>query len=104
MPIEALIAEAGGYEEVPAKKVSSLRYWTFEKETATNAEQTATAMAKTEDSLRNLIRAFDDESRAYLARPVPSKQQIYTDYEHLSRFLEWAVKDDGGENEQAGEN
>ena len=104
LPIEALIAEAGGYEEVPAKKVSSLRYWTFEKETATNAEQTATAMAKTEDSLRNLIRAFDDESRAYLARPVPSKQQIYTDYEHLSRFLEWAVKDDGGENEQAGEN
>lgn len=104
LPIEALIAEAGGYEEVPAKKVSSLRYWTFEKETATNAEQTATAMDKTKDSLCRLIRAFDDESRPYLARPVPSKQPIYTDYEHLSRFLEWAVKDDSGENEQAGEN
>ena len=103
LPIEALIAESGGFEEVPAKKVSSLRYWTFEKETATSDEQTATAMAKTEESLRWLIRAFDDENRAYLSRPVPSTQQIYKDYEHLSRFLEWAVKDDNSENEQAGE-
>ena len=103
LPIEALIAETGGFEEVPSKKVSSLKYWTFEKETATTPEQTATAMAVTEDSLRRLIRAFDDEDRPYLAKPVPSNKPIYTDYEHLSRFLEWAVKDANNEDTETGE-
>ena len=93
LPIEALIAEAGGFPNIPSKKTASLRYWTFKKETSTTLEQTQKAISIIRQNLRDLIVAFDDENRAYLAKPVPSNKPIYSDYEHLSRYLEWSVKD-----------
>ncbi len=102
LPIEALIAENGGFSDVPAKHVQSLRYWTFKKETCMNSEKTKESIDVIEQKLRELIIAYDDENRPYLTKPVPSSKPIYSDYEHLSRFLEWSVKDDdngGGETE-----
>lgn len=98
LPIEALIAERGGFPEVPPKKAESLRYWTFKREVCTTPEQTEEAINNTSKNLRELITAFDDENRPYLAKPVPSNKPIYSDYEHLSRYLEWSVKDDADEN------
>lgn len=102
LPIEALIAEKGGYPDITPKKVESLRYWPFkEKEVSTTSEQTQEAVSTICKNLRELIIAFDNEARPYLAKPVPSNKPIYSDYEHLSRFLEWSVKDDD-EDENGG--
>ena len=99
LPIEALIAEKGGYPGIKPKKAESLRYWPFkDKEVSTTLEQTQEAVNTIYKNLRELIIAFDNEDRPYLAKPVLSNKPIYSDYEHLSRFLEWSVKDDDDEN------
>lgn len=95
LPVEALIAEKGGYKVIGRKKVSGLQYWALkDKSGATNAEKSQNAVVKIEKVLQKLIDEFDNEKRPYLTKPIPNLTGQYDDYDHLSRILEWSVKDD----------
>lgn len=100
LPIEGLIAESGGFSEIPAKKVAGLRYWRLgREEIAANEEQSRKGLEKTLLYLQTLIMHFDNESTPYFAKPNPSDAPSYSDYDHLSRFLEWSVRDESAQEE-----
>lgn len=95
LPIEGLIAREGGFGGIPAKKIDSLQYWEFkDKMNQTNDEQSSQALDNIKNTLQDLIDAFDNVERPYLAKPVASSSGLYSDYDHLSRFLEWSVRED----------
>ena len=99
LPIEGMIAQESGFKNVPVNKVSSMQYWSFKgKSEKTDSEQSQNSIIKIKQVLQNLIDAFDDENRPYLAKPIPGGGGQYGDYDHLSRFLEWSVKDDSENN------
>lgn len=99
LPIEGLIAEQGGFPDIPAKEVESLRYWKLgDKEILCNQEQSRRGLEKTMQYLQTWISSYDSAATPYLAKPIPSRAPSYSDYDHLSRYLEWSVKDDFDEN------
>ena len=105
LPIEGLIAEKGGYAGIPAKKVSTLRYWRLGKEEiAANSEQSQKGLERTMSYLQTLIAYFDKETTPYYAKPNPHDAPDYSDYDHLSRFLEWSVRDEQAKENDSDEN
>lgn len=95
LPIEALIARNGGYPRIRPKPITSLRYWKLgEEEAVADKGETERAMERVYANIQQLISLFDFESTPYLAKPRPHIAPEYTDYEHLSRFCEWSVKED----------
>lgn len=95
LPIEGLIVQSGGFAEIPAKKVSTLRYWRLGKEEiVADEEQSQRGLERTMSYLQTLIAYFDKESTPYYAKPNPHDAPDYSDYDHLSRFLEWSVRDE----------
>ena len=97
LPLEAMIAEAGGFEGIPAGTVGELSYWRL-----TGAEQAgekrplseplAELVAATDTRLRALIEAFDRDGTPYLSRPRPNPAIAprFSDYDHLARVAEWS--------------
>ncbi len=95
LPIEGLIVQSGGFAEIPAKEVSTLRYWRLGKEEiVADEEQSQRGLERTMSYLQTLIAYFDKESTPYYAKPNPHDAPDYSDYDHLSRFLEWSVRDE----------
>jgi ATP-dependent helicase/nuclease subunit B len=100
LPIEAAIARHGGFDGVPARPVSALLYWRLSGGTPGGEEKTAGSnpqdlAAQALEGLAGLVRAFDDETTPYEARPHPDKAPKYSDYLHLARVREWSG---GGED------
>lgn len=105
LPLEAAIAEKGGFPGIPAETVAALDYWRL-----TGGDppgEVKSALAK-DSSLRELIdgalnglaalvERFDDAATPYLAQPWPDKAPRYTDYAHLARIKEWLTLAEGGE-------
>ena len=102
LPLEAAIAEAGGFAGVPAKGVSSLAYWRLQggepagRRIELKAEPGALAVDAIE-GLRALVARFDLEDTPYRSRPSPTAAPRFSDYEHLARVKEWSA---GGEDEE----
>jgi ATP-dependent helicase/nuclease subunit B len=108
--LEALIAEAGGFEGVPAATVAELEYYRlsgrgdggsaeprgFRPDGKKKPEVTLRqAIATTEGRLRELIAGYADRATAYVSRRVPRSVGDFSgDYDHLARAAEWSV---GGE-------
>jgi ATP-dependent helicase/nuclease subunit B len=95
LPLEAVIAERGGFEGVPAAPVAQLEFWRLSGgdepgEIVRLADPPALAAAA-RDGLLRLIRAFDDPATPYPARPHPGWAPRFSDYEHLARVLEWGA-------------
>ena len=100
LPLEAVIAAAGGFVGVEARDVSALSFWRLsggdppgeEKPVKGDvAELAATAKA----GLIKLIDTYDDPATPYPSRPRPAFAPTYDDYEHLARIQEWSAG--GGE-------
>ena len=97
LPLEALIAEAGGFADLEAAPVEELAYWRLmggqtggrERDAANGAAADTIAAAR--NGFARLIAAFDDAATPYLARPRPDAQPRFSDYDHLTRFLEWGI-------------
>jgi len=100
LPVEGVIAEAGGFDEVPAGAVAELAYWKLggaaagklhpirvDKDT-TIGDLVAAARAGVEA----IVARFDDPATPYLCRPRPFAEPRFDDYEHLARFKEWAAE------------
>ncbi len=102
LPLEALIARAGGFKGVPARAVSQLVYWHLKGGQEGGAERVLkddpmVLADEALDGLKGLIDAFAREDTPYLARPHPEKAPGWSDYLHLARVKEWAAAEgDGG--------
>jgi ATP-dependent helicase/nuclease subunit B len=96
LPLEAAIAEAGGFAEVPAAPVTSLEYWRLsglavpgEVKCIAEGAKARAMIAAALAGLRELVERFDDPATPYRAVPVARNAPRYSDYEHLERVKEW---------------
>lgn len=101
LPLEAAIAQAGGFEGVPPLPVRELTFWRltggrppgevkdFDPKTVP-AESAAAALS----GLRTLLAHYADPDSAYPSEP--HGPVAYSDYTHLARVKEWSVAGDDG--------
>ena len=102
LPLEAAIAEAGGFGGVAANTVAELSFWRLSGGDPAGEEKPvkgdpAALAADARAGLEELIRHFDDPSTPYRSCPRPAMAPRYTDYAHLARVQEWSAGGDGGE-------
>ena len=97
LPLEALIAEAGGFSGVTAGAVGELSYWRLTGAELAGEERPisdslAELVAATDARLRALVAAFDRSETPYHSRPRPhpSIAPKFSDYDHLARIAEWS--------------
>lgn len=103
LPLEAVIAQRGGFPGIAAgKAVSELLYWRLKGGDAGGEERSAhkdsapdALAAEALEGLEGLIRVFDDPATPYEARPHPEHAPQYSDYLRLARVKEWSA---GGED------
>ncbi len=95
LPLEAAIAVAGGFAEVPASAPTELAFWRLSGgepagEVKAVKGDPAELAAAARDGLERLVAAFDDAATAYRATPRPEWAPRYNDYAHLARIAEWS--------------
>ncbi len=100
LPLEAAIAEAGGFEGVAAAAVEALLYWRLSGGEPAGEERAAKGdagelAADAIAGLARLIAEFDDPRTPYHAMPDPENPLAFNDYAHLARIKEWADLDRG---------
>jgi ATP-dependent helicase/nuclease subunit B len=102
LALEAAIAAAGGFANVPALKVALLRYISTSggeppgQEIALKADATALAGAA-QEGLTRLIAEFDRETTPYRALRRARFSYDYDAFAHLARVAEWSI--DAGEED-----
>ena len=100
LPLEALIAEAGGFKDIGPGMVGRMEHWKLGggdpagKIVPVKADA-AGLVADARQGLETLVAAFADPKTAYEARPRPEQAPRYSDYEHLARVKEWAAGESG---------
>jgi ATP-dependent helicase/nuclease subunit B len=102
LPLEAVIAAAGGFAQVDAREVSALSFWRLSGgDPPGEAKEVRGAVAdhaeRAKIGLIALINAYDDPATPYPSRPRPAFAPRYDDYEHLARVPEWSVSGEGEE-------
>ncbi|MBQ9234954.1 MAG: PD-(D/E)XK nuclease family protein [Alphaproteobacteria bacterium] len=98
LPIEALIADAGGFESLSSGEINSLMYWKLNDKTIVIDSEINTILQKTRDQILTIINLFSFPETGYLSRPNPKHLPEYSDYEHLARVKEWSVSSQGEDN------
>ena len=93
--LEAAIAEAGGFEGVPATPVSDLAYWRLgggdpPGEIVSVGGADPDLVSRVRDGIKALIADYDDPEMPYRAQPEPRLAPRYSDYLHLERLAEYA--------------
>ena len=99
LPLEAAIAELGGFAGLPATPVSGLGYIGLGSTKSRILDVTETLATETLNGLRDLIRAYQNPKRGYTARARMERRTDISDFDHLSRRGEWDDSDpvhDGG--------
>ncbi len=102
LPLEAVIAEDGGFAGLAGRPVTALDFWRLKGGTPAGeiisaGNDIADLARQAKAGLTALIRAFDRKDTPYEARPRPDQAPKYSDYEHLARVKEWAAAE-GGED------
>lgn len=102
LPLEAAIAAAGGFADVPAGAVSNLEYWRLQGgepagQTIVLKAEPRTLATEAIDGLSALVAKFDLKDTPYRSRPSPTAAPRFSDYEHLARVKEWSA---GGDDEE----
>jgi ATP-dependent helicase/nuclease subunit B len=98
LPLEAAIAEAGGFTGFAAEPVAALEYWRLsggdpagELRALGDDDRTCSALiAEASAGLARLVAHFDQRRTPYRAQPRPEKAPRYSDVAHLARVKEWA--------------
>ncbi|MSP51591.1 MAG: double-strand break repair protein AddB [Alphaproteobacteria bacterium] len=97
LPLEALIAEAGGFAGVDKALVTTLAYWRLTGADPPGEEKIIAAdlrelFAATRNALDHLIAAYARPETAFhaLPRPHPKIVPRLNDYDHLARVEEWS--------------
>jgi len=88
--LEALIAESGGFESVPARPVNTATYLRMGGSSEVrHAILEDLPLPQVLSDLEKLLAAFNDPALGYTARRRMAKDAHPSDYDHLSRFGEW---------------
>ncbi len=88
--LEAVMAEAGAFKNLPAAPVSEVAYIglgaspKFER-----IKIGQEIVGATHDELVSLVRAYSSRKQGYTARRIVETRNFSGDYDHLSRFGEW---------------
>lgn len=102
LPLEAAIAEAGGFADIPPARVVEMAHIVLGGDGAGKARPVkgdpADLAAEAWAGLTRLIAAYADPATGYPARARPRHIAHYSDYDHLSRYGEW---EDGDAAEDA---
>ena len=104
LALEAAMIEQGGFAGIAKSAVGELAYWKLG-----GGDPAGKVMRREDDpaklrelidrtiaGMKDLIGAFDDPARPYLAMPRPDRAPRYSDYAHLERVKEWLA----GEEEE----
>lgn len=100
MWLEALIASKGGFNNIPTSEIGYLGFWTVSgghpplQEKQINSAQIAEDIILTEEGLKRVIEAFNNDNTPYYAQPNPDVAPRYSDYLHLERIQEWVFEQD----------
>ncbi len=103
LALEAAIAEAGGFADVPAAPVARLSHWQLSggnppgSERDVDPDELRARIDEARVGLEALIARFDDLATPYLSVPRPDAAPRYSDYAHLERIKEWSVGGGDGE-------
>jgi ATP-dependent helicase/nuclease subunit B len=103
LPLEAAMAAAGGFRDLPAEGAAALTYVRLgtselREVSAVDRDETAFGLAaSTLERLEQLIAAFENPSRGYASLARPMFRGRFGDYDHLARVKEWST---GGEGEE----
>lgn len=97
LPIEGLIARAGGYDGIISREVSSLLYWKLSEKQIVISKDIDDLLDSNLENITKLISSFDFETTAYISKPNYKYYSANRDYEHLARVLEWSVGGDSDE-------
>jgi ATP-dependent helicase/nuclease subunit B len=103
LPLEAAIAEQGGFAELGKLKVAGLRYIKASGRQDGGEEQPAGTSAadmlasKALEDLEKLVARFDDPAMAYEVKrrgaPAFRRAYDYDEYEQLARLKEWLTQE-----------
>ena len=101
LPLEAAIAQSGGFENLQAETVAQLVYLHLSGGRAPGLEKplkldVAATIEKSLQGLAGLIAAYDDPAMPYLSEPRPMLLKNWGDYDHLARVLEWRGRAEDG--------
>ncbi|MCH8038100.1 MAG: double-strand break repair protein AddB, partial [Proteobacteria bacterium] len=101
LPLEAAIAQSGGFENLQAETVAQLVYLHLSGGRAPGLEKplkldVAATIEKSLQGLAGLIAAYDDPAMPYLSEPRPMLLKSWGDYDHLARVLEWRGRAEDG--------
>lgn len=98
LPLEALIVESNGFDDLHDRQVTALAYWILNgsgeggKETSLiKPDDLQAAKDNARDGLQTLIDAFDDEATPYYSLPRQVAKRYNTDYDQLARVQEWST-------------
>ena len=97
LPLEAAIAAAGGFENIPAGGILALKYIRASggeppgEERAIKVADVGLLAAEVLAKLSRLIREFDDVATPYKATRRARFSYDYDEYAHLARVAEWQV-------------
>ncbi len=90
--LEAAVAEAGGFKDVPAAPVDRIAYLGLHKDLKTTEVSRAKApdfVAQSWAAFLTLYRAYLQPDKGYLSRRAVQGQLWAGDYDHLARHGEW---------------
>lgn len=93
--LEAVIAEAGGFRDLPPLVVSEVAYLRINKGLGLReAVLTPEDIGKTREDFVEIMEGFLTGARGFTARRMPRDLSYLSEYDHLSRFGEWDQSDD----------
>jgi ATP-dependent helicase/nuclease subunit B len=98
LTLEAIMAESGGFGDIPKSTVSELAYVRLSGgRVAGEFKRLKLDIAETTDDaitgLRRLVSSFRNPATPYRSRPRPQFKSRYGTYDHLARVREWASAD-----------
>jgi ATP-dependent helicase/nuclease subunit B len=111
LPLEAIIARGGGFENVPAQSVADLVYVRLsggsdpgarknvlpEKPKKDGPQSTDEIVELVLAGFRKWIEQYRDPAHPYPSRFAPLSQSFQGDYDHLARVRAWLAGGDGDE-------
>ena len=88
--LEAIIANRGGFKNIPPKHVSLINYISMSSK-HNNVLKTLSPeeIKNTENEFLNLIKCYKEEKMGFTARLRMEKVSFTSNYDHLSRYGEW---------------
>lgn len=93
LPLEGLIAEAGGFEGISPAEVEELLYWQLGVKDVLVDKNVAKILEDTRTHLIELITKYDLDSMPYECHPNLKKNPEFDIYAHLARVKEWSANE-----------